>query len=643
MRRPAALLFALGLVLVACGNPISVERLDARAVRTELTSNALTTGRLSGASQIALRRMALFELFERNPQAAMRETTRAVIKAEGNPDLTFALAEMSFLEAERTNDRAYFLAAVVYSYAYLFPIRPENRPSAFDPRLRTAADLYNRALTRGLASTDGAFVDLRGGDHALPFDVTLSITYDPAAAHWAGRELRGFVPAAELRVMGLRNRYRETGLGAPLAAEIAPAPAASGLYIAPKLKLPVTALLRLDLSADALASGRFKGELLLYPGNEQRTVRIGGQEIPLEIEPSASFAYTLSNPAIWESEISGFFQGDLFDTMPTLLYGLEPYRPGRIPVVFVHGTASSAGRWADMINDLQNDPDIRYKFQFWLFAYNTGNPIPLSALRLREALEATVATLDPGRRDPALRKMVVVGHSQGGLLTKMLVINAGSQLYDRFSSKPLHELRVSDETRETLRKGLFVTPMPDVSRVVFIATPHRGSFRASVSLARIIGQFLTLPLSVTRLVGEALTGDADAIRLDPNSVRLGSVYGMTPGSHFVSITSAIPVVPSVSAHSIIAVMGDGPVETGDDGVVAYTSAHIDEAKSELIVRSGHSVQGNPLAVAEVKRILQLHWSESCAPGCQPTNGTVASAVPPRARTASVRRAAVRQP
>jgi hypothetical protein len=45
----------------------------------------------------------------------------------------------------------------------------------------------------------------------------------------------------------------------------------------------------------------------------------------------------------------------------------------------------------------------------------------------------------------------------------------------------------------------------------------------------------------------------------------------------------------VHAHSIIAVQGTGPIEDGDDGVVKYSSAHIDGVESELVIRSGHSV------------------------------------------------------
>ena len=145
--------------------------------------------------------------------------------------------------------------------------------------------------------------------------------------------------------------------------------------------------------------------------------------------------------------------------------------------------------------------------------------------------------------------------------------------------------------------------MPDVTRVIFIATPHRGSFVAGGSLAQLIGRLVTLPLRVTRLAAETLVGNRDALRLDPKSIRLGSVYGMAPGSPFSTTVSSIPVAPTVKANSIIAVQGNGPIETGDDGVVKYSSAHIDEAESELVIRSGHSVQSNPRTVAEVRRIL----------------------------------------
>ena len=636
-----AALLAVCFSLAGCGTPITVERMDARATQAELTSNALTTGQLSGSTQIVLRRLDLLDVYADNPSSAIRALNVIVAADTSNRDLLFALAEMAFLEAERTNDRSYFLATVVYTYAFLFPAAVADRPNPFDPRLRTAADLYNRALTRGLASADGESVDLHSGNYPVPFG-SLSISFDPGALQWAGFRLINFVPSAELHIEGLQNRYRDSGIGAPLAAALLPTEDTRGFQVARMLKVPLTALLRLDITQAALASGQFHGKLTLYSGEERRVVDIGGQSVPLENEPSAALAFALSNPAVWKTELAGFFQGDLFDTLPTQLVALEPYRPGRIPVVLIHGTASSAGRWADLINDLQNDPVISEHFQFWLFTYNTGNPIPLSALQLRTDLAAAVNKLDPERRDPALHNMVLIGHSQGGLLAKMLVINSGSRFYDAFSSKPINELTLTNETRDTLRQALFVTPMPDVTRVIFIATPHRGSFVAGGSLAQLIGRLVTLPLRVTRLAAETLVGNRDALRLDPKTVRLGSVYGMTPGSPFSTTVSSIPVAPSVKANSIIAVQGNGPIETGDDGVVKYSSAHIDEAESELVIRSGHSVQSNPRTVAEVRRILMLQWQLACPLGCSPVSATAAVTEPTPAKVV-IRHVAPAQP
>jgi pimeloyl-ACP methyl ester carboxylesterase len=343
----------------------------------------------------------------------------------------------------------------------------------------------------------------------------------------------------------------------------------------------------------------------------------------LEVDTSAAFAYGLSDPKIWRSEFAGFLSGDYFAKDRFPIDGLEPYRPGQIPVVFIHGTGSSSGRWADLVNDLQSDPTIREHFQFWWFSYSTGNPAPYSALRLRTAIEDALHKIDPQGRDPALRQIVLIGHSQGGLLAKMLVIDSGSRIWDAFSSKPLEELTVSAETRDLLRRAAFVTPLPEVRRVIFIATPQHGSFVAGSTIGQLLGRLVTLPANVVTALGETIGGNPDAAILSPGSAGFGSVWSMTPDNPALKAFAAIPVSPKVSAHSIIAVEGDGPVETGDDGVVTYQSAHIPEAKSELVVRSSHSVQANPHTVSEVRRILLLHLAEACPKGCAPAAGHVA--------------------
>ena len=290
---------------------------------------------------------------------------------------------------------------------------------------------------------------------------------------------------------------------------------------------------------------------------------------------------------------------------------MDAYRPGRIPVVFVHGTASSAGRWADMVNDLLDDPRIRDRYQFWFFTYDTGNPVLYSAALLREALREAVRKLDSASVDPALSEMVVIGHSQGGLLAKALVVDTGDRIWDAVAYKPLEEVNLSPERRDLLRRTVFIKPLPYVRRVIFIATPHRGSYLTEYPITELLGRFLTLPLRIVQ-IGADLARNPGDLKVDPSKLGLGSLFGMTPNNPVLQTMAATPIAPGVHAHSIIAVKGSGPVEGGNDGVVEYASAHLDGVDSEYLVHSSHSTQSNPYTIEEVRRILLLHAAEICA-------------------------------
>jgi pimeloyl-ACP methyl ester carboxylesterase len=194
------------------------------------------------------------------------------------------------------------------------------------------------------------------------------------------------------------------------------------------------------------------GSLEVYSAFDRRSVDIDGRQVRREVEPTAALAWTLSQSPKWRWERRGFFLGDLLRTeLPSGITFSQPFRRGRIPVVFVHGTVSSAGRWADMLNDLENDPRVRERFQFWFFHYATGSPIPYSAMLLRDALTDAVSQVDPEGTDPALHQMVVVGHSQGGLITKMTAVDTGTRIWDTISREPIEDLDVSPDTRQLLQ------------------------------------------------------------------------------------------------------------------------------------------------------------------------------------------------
>jgi hypothetical protein len=145
--------------------------------------------------------------------------------------------------------------------------------------------------------------------------------------------------------------------------------------------------------------------------------------------------------------------------------------------------------------------------------------------------------------------------------------------------------------------------------VVFLATPHRGSELTVGRIANWITGFIKAPAVAAETFTDIVTRNRDALALSSadSKPRLAtSLDQMNPHNDFLRTLAGIPVAPDVAANSIIAVKGSGPVENGEDGVVAYRSAHLDGVESELVIRSGHSLQDKPETVEEVRRILLLH-------------------------------------
>ena len=613
-------LVATSLLVAACGPPIDVKRVSPRRAAEALTRSALDSDERSLFTENLLYRWNLRQRVREDPDGALAELrARTLTASDRQRNGAFALAELCFQRAEaldRHRARPYYLCAVAYAYGFLFPGPGHRRLDELDPRARLAADLYNRGLAKAFESADGQHVELRPGIYAMPFGQQLVVDGNPDQLTWGGRQLRHFVPVAELSVKGLGMRYRRPGIGAPLAASFAPDPEGPGQdLVKVTATVPVTAFLEIEAPATQLAAQTIHASLQVFNAFETRWVEIDGRREPLEVEPTAALAAGLRESRVWAWELRGFLIGDLLgqEQIDKPLAFVEPYRRGRIPVVFVHGTASSAGRWANMLNDLSNRSSLRDRFQYWFFFYETNNPIPYSAMKLRETLAATVERLDPAGDDPALRQLVVIGHSQGGLLARMTAIDSGDRLWRTVSRRPLESLRVSSQTRDLLRRSLFVQPLPFVRRVIFIATPHRGSYVAAWRLSRWIASFARLPRSVLAATTDLFSGNPDAVLIDPKHPAMGAVYGMSPGNPFLEALAALPVAPQVAAHSIIPITGTLPAQGQSDGVVAFESARLAGAESELIIEGqGHSAQDNPLAIEEVRRILAAHADQVCA-------------------------------
>ena len=394
-RRPQLIyvsaLFALLLLTSGCATPIGVARGTTQEMHYALTANVLSAGEPSSWSKQVLHRTNLKERFNADPATTLNILQKTLVQLSEDlwRDRLFALAELSFLYAENSADRPHFLAAAIYAYALLIP-EPGMRLDPLDPRVRLAADIYNRGITRGLSTPDGEEVLLNPRAVPLPFG-KLVLTADPAGYFWSGYRFKRFIPVGEYVVRGLSNRYRQAGIGAPLAAELepvdrGPAAEAARKRIPPRTRVPLTAFLRIETPRGGIVDGTVQGKLELYAADQTSTVVVEGRDVPLELEPTAALAYQLEGAPIWDFEIAGFRFADQSAIFGDGLVMMHPYRPGRIPVVLVHGTASSPVRWAELFNEISNDPVVGGRYQFWLYQYNSGQPILYSAMLLRRAL-----------------------------------------------------------------------------------------------------------------------------------------------------------------------------------------------------------------------------------------------------------------
>jgi pimeloyl-ACP methyl ester carboxylesterase len=497
--------------------------------------------------------------------------------------------------------RDYYLSAVIYSYLYLFGAGRQPPPTGFDDRFRIACDVYNAGLAKGLGSLErtNAVVLLEDGPRQLP-PGRVEVRLDTNAFPFALTRFVNFLSADQFLIRGLSVRDRQSGLGAPLIGvgkQEGPSPLTR--------RVPATVFGRPQGDLKAWNAGQLSLTLELYSGYGSDTVQVGDATLPLETDLTAPLAHALNQSFVWSLGMGQFFSS--VERIKTDIYLSQPYQRGRIPVVFVHGTFSSPIWWAEMLNTLRADPEIRRRYQFWYFIYNSGSPVPYSAVKLRECLAAKVKQLDPEGTDAALQQMVVIGHSQGGLLTKLTATDTGDRLWKAVGVKSLEDPKLTEKQRELLRRYFLFEPLPFVKQVVFISTPHRGSYKVTGFARKLTRKLVTLPGTLLQQ-GRELTGLAENLNIQGLKVMPTSLDSMSPNNKYLLALAEIPTAPGVTSHSIIAVQGDGDYHQGKDGLVAYSSAHVDYAASEFIVRSFHSCQDKPPTIEEVRRILLEHLS-----------------------------------
>jgi pimeloyl-ACP methyl ester carboxylesterase len=374
--------------------------------------------------------------------------------------------------------------------------------------------------------------------------------------------------------------------------------------------LTLTAVIEFDTLPASSRSGepRRARLRLLNPLVSTQTM-VGTRKAPLAANYTAAKERALNDGFLQRFSFLGlFFPDKTLDKSGLFL--LDPYDPKRIPVVFVHGLVSDPHIWYNAINAISSDPELRARYQPWYFLYPTGISVPSSAKRLRDSLITAREVLDPEHDDPGMNRMVLVGHSMGGLLSRMQTIDSKDAFWRAYFTARPEALQLSAAARERLVAPLQFERQSYVRRLIFVAVPHRGSSAADVSFIYHLSSLIRLPLDSVRLTKEVLTGNSKF--LEPQIRKWGlysflSVGTLSPRHPFLQALNAQPI--PVPHHSIVGRIGFKPLEDSSDGAVPYKSSHL-ATGSERVVRHWHSCAQKPDVVAEVVLRLKQHLREN---------------------------------
>ena len=463
------------------------------------------------------------------------------------------------------------------------------------PKSESARSFYNFAVARVAQDVDRANLEpwrhpttvvTNQGNYILTSPKPVDAEHDPSRYN--------LVPVDTLKISGqfYRKRSWVSGIGAPLVAVgRSETPQFRELHRLQHIYAPVTAVIRF--------SGRQAKVDFLDPLYVEQFV-INRHVYPLAADFSAATAMLIAGTHPEKLGMSRVIDpGRYADT--ARLEMLQQFDHERTPVIFVHGLQETPASWAPMINTLRDDQWIREHYQFWFFSYPSGYPYPYSAALLRHDLDDV-----KGKCAALNRGAVFIGHSMGGLICRLLITDAGDKIWrDLFGTSPV-KTPLSPETLRFFEEALIFNHRPEVKRVIFISTPHRGSDLATNWIGRFGSGLVKTPPQFRKAYAEMkplLVSDpaSTTFKRMPNSVDT-----LEPKDRFVRAVNKLPITPGVPYHSIMGDRGRGDTPNSSDGIVPYWSSHLAGAESELVVPSDHGAQYNPEAIAEVRRILRMN-------------------------------------
>lgn len=621
------------LMLGGCAG-VKVSALETRDYMSLRRGDVLTTGQLSASVGTALQVVGI-DQGECTGASATCLWTLGQSKALGDEQRLSVLAELWLQEALRLDRSAQtdaqtdamldaYLESARHAYAYLFMTERTVGQRALDDRQTQVRDYYNFSVQKALA---GLFARYQGNP---PQASEGQGNFVLQSGRWqiqgtvgdvrlaGGRDLpEALIPAASLSFKGLRNQYRRDGLGAELVAmtDRRVVRKDSGVQAWSETPFPaVTAVASFPgATLDEVLSTQ-KVHVVGYDPFRQDSITLAGREIPLAASFTSGYGLWLARSGFaTQSLLTLVGKGEVLEKPH--VYLMQPYDPNRRIIIMLHGLASSPEAWINVANEVLGDEALRQNYQIWQVYYPTNAPLAFNNKAIRTALERTLEHFDPGGTAQASRDLVLVGHSMGGVLSRLMLSSSGDRLWDALLAEYPLEGRKLERVQKELGPYVKFEPLPDVRRAIFVAAPHRGTPFAENRISRWAAGLVKLPVSVLGRISDVaqlliVPGSANAEVL---TRPLNSIDNLSSNDPFVRLSADLPLSPNVRYHSIIGSYKSTPellLNATSDGVVPYVSSHLAGAESELVIPSGHSVQETPEAIMEIRRILHVHLEQA---------------------------------
>jgi pimeloyl-ACP methyl ester carboxylesterase len=419
---------------------------------------------------------------------------------------------------------------------------------------------------------------------------------------WSPDDVQQLIVVEDYRADSLSRVHRRKGIGVPVIVRRRhrSAESASERFLLENSVFAATAVLRSETG---------KPTIELYNPYAIAAIDFGDRRMPLAADLSAPLAYYAIHETPNVNPISWFLDPGA-STGEEGLYFLEPYQPGKIPIVFVHGLVSSPSTWTDMVNDLRATPGFDEHYQVWAFRYATGSSFLRAAAHLRRSLYEAVETVDPIGDDPALRAIVLVGHSMGGLVSKLQSVDSRNALWRAVANRPFDQIRADERTRRDLSEVLFFEPHPNVRRVVFIAVPHGGSSFAARPVGRVASLLASSEDERSERYERLMADNPDIFSPVVRRRLPTSIDMLEPSNPLLVAIRSLPVSGEVAMHSVIGTGGVLSPIVASDGIVPVASAEHRGAITTTYVRANHEhVHRDASAVRQMQAILSQHLIE----------------------------------